>query len=406
MPDQLDCLIVGGGPSGMMTGLLFARAGLRALVLEKHGDFLRDFRGDTVHPSTLMLFDELGLLDQLLARPHDRITKLSVPVGAARYTVADFSRLSPRYGFVAMMPQWEFLDCVAEAAAAYPTFAVRMNCEVRAFVESEGRIAGVTTAAGEVIDALVVIAADGRGSVVRETGALPLENLGAPIDVFWFRLAKTRTPENRTTGYFTPGRVIAMIDRGDYWQCAYVFPKGTAAAVRDTGLAAFRADIARTAPVLAPLVDQITDWDPVKLLTVELDRLTRWHRPGLLAIGDAAHAMSPVGGIGINLAIQDAVAAANALTGPMCRGFDIDPLLHRVEDRRLLPTRLVQAAQRAAHNRVLTPLLTARASALPRKAPLPLRMFNRFPVLQRIPAQLVGMGVRSEHIRSAEQAKA
>ena len=384
----------------MMTGLLFARAGLRTLVLEKHVDFLRDFRGDTVHPSTLMLFDELGLLDRLLARPHDRISKLSVPFGSKRYTVADFSRLSRRYGFVAMMPQWEFLDCVAQSAEVYPTFAVRMNCEVTALLEHDGRVAGVTTATGEVIRAKLVIAADGRESVVRKTGALPVENLGAPIDVFWFRLAKSRTVENTTTGYFTPGRVIAMIDRGDYWQCAYVFPKGMAAAVRDAGLAAFRADIARTAPVLAPLVEQITDWDPVKLLTVELDRLTRWHRPGLLAIGDAAHAMSPIGGIGINLAIQDAVAAANVLAGPMRDGADPDPLLHKVQQRRMFPTRIVQAAQRAAHDRILRPLLSGGATSPPIRAPLPLRLLQRVPILQRIPAQLVGMGVRPEHIRS------
>jgi len=393
-----DILIVGGGPAGMMAGLLFARAGLRTTVLEKHADFLRDFRGDTVHPSTLDLFDELGLLDKLLHRPHDAVARVSVPFGDRLYHVADFGHLPVRAKFIAMMPQWEFLDFVADAARSYPHFTLRMNCEAVATLTIAGRIAGIATSRGEEIRARLVIAADGRRSILRAAAALPLRDLGAPMDVFWFRLAKPRTPDNRTTGFFAPGRVIALIDRGEYWQCAYLFPKGAAAAVRAAGLPAFRAEVARAAPLLAPLVGQLVDWDGIKLLPVALDRLTRWHRPGLLAIGDAAHAMSPIGGVGINLAIQDAVAAANILAGAMAAGDDPDPLLARVQGRRMLATRIVQRLQRLAHDRIITPLLSARpAAAAP---PLALRLLQRWPILQRIPARMIGLGIRREHIRS------
>lgn len=398
MRKPVDCLIVGGGPAGMMAGLLFARAGLDTVVLEKHGDFLRDFRGDTVHPSTLRLFDELGLLDTLLTRPHDKVRKLTIPFGDDRFDVADFSRLPPPANFVALMPQWEFLDCVADVARDYPNFALQMDCEAVDVVSDGGRITAVTTADGNTIRARLVIAADGRRSVLRGAAALPLEDLGAPMDVFWFRLAKPRTPDNRTTGYFRPGHVVAMIDRGDYWQCAYLFPKGAASTVQAAGLPAFRAAVADSAPPLAGLVDQLTDWEQVKLLTVALDRLARWHRPGLLAIGDAAHAMSPIGGVGINLAVQDAVAAANILAGPMRAGDDPDPLLHRVQARRMIPTRMVQGAQRLAHDRIIKPLLGSTGAI--GHPPTVFRLFRRFPALQRIPAQLVGVGVRPEHIRS------
>lgn len=392
---RYDVCVAGGGPAGMMAGILFARAGLHTVVLEKHGDFLRDFRGDTVHPSTLNLFDELGLLDALLARPHDRVENVGAVIGGRAFRVADFRHLPGRGRFVAMMPQWEFLDFLAEAARAVPTFTVRMNAEVAGMVEREGRVAGVRLVTGEEVAARLVIAADGRGSVLRAAAGLPLEDLGAPIDVFWFRVPKARTPDNRTQGYIDRGGMIVAIDRGDYFQAARVIAKGEAAAVRARGIDAFRADVAATAPVLADGIGVLTDWDAVKLLSVSLDRLTRWSRPGLLAIGDAAHAMSPVGGVGINLAIQDAVAAANILAGPMLRGEAIDPLLGDVQRRRMFPVRVIQAMQRAAHARGIGAALGGTL-----RPPLALRLLDRVPLLQRIPARIIGLGIRREHIRS------
>ena len=390
-------LIVGGGPAGMMAGLLFARAGLDVLVLEKHGDFLRDFRGDTVHPSTIELFDELGLADALLKREHDAVTDISAKVGGRFYRVADLSHLPVRHKFMMMMPQWHFLDFVRDEASQWPGFSLRMNSEVTGLHEIGGRVAGVVLKDGEVIEADLVIAADGRNSVLRAAAGLPREDLGAPIDVFWFRVPKLRTPHNETMGRFTPGTVIAMIDRGDYWQCAFVFAKGAAETIRAAGLPAFRERVALAVPEIAAELGALATWDDAKLLSVSLDRLTRWHRPGLLAIGDAAHAMSPVGGVGINLAIQDAVAAANILAGPMARGRGVDPLLDRVRGRRMLPVRVTQGMQRAVHDRVLGPVLNA---SVQMEAPLALRILGRFPLLQRIPARLVGLGVRREHIRS------
>ena len=400
-----DLLIVGGGPAGMMAGLLFARAGVKTLVLEKHGDFLRDFRGDTVHPATLDLFAELGLLDGLLARPHDEAPRLTALVGGQTFTIADFTHLRTARGFIALMPQWEFLDFIGAAAEAYPGFTLRMNCAATGVVTEGGRIAGVTTSEGEHLRAKLVIAADGRRSVLREAAALPRKDLGAPMDVFWFRVPKQREALNRTTGVFAPGRIIALIDRGDYWQCAYVFPKGIAPAIQARGIAAFRADVVAVAPVLGAAIEAVASWDDVKLLTVALDRLTRWHRSGLLAIGDAAHAMSPIGGVGINLAIQDAVAAANILAGPLARGEAIDDLLARVQARRMLPTRLIQGIQRAVQTRIIGRLLQGGApptSQPPARPALALRLAARFPWLQRIPAWVVGLGFRREHIRSPE----
>ena len=318
--NDADVIIVGGGPAGMVAGLLFARAGNRTLVLEKHGDFLRDFRGDTVHPSTLDLFDELGLFDALMQVPHDRVTNVAVTIGGHEWPVADFRHLPEPGRFIAMMPQWHFLDFVARQAKELPTFQLRMKCEVAGLIEERLRVVGVRTAAGEELRGGLVIACDGRGSLLRRAAGLPLRDLGAPIDVFWFRVPKERSAKNETGAYIAGGEMIVTIDRGDYYQCARVIEKGSGETIRARGLDVFRRDVAAVVPILSGQIGAVVSWDDVKLLSVTLDRLTRWSRPGLLAIGDAAHAMSPVGGVGINLAVQDAVAAANILAGPMAMG--------------------------------------------------------------------------------------
>jgi 2-polyprenyl-6-methoxyphenol hydroxylase-like FAD-dependent oxidoreductase len=302
--------------------------------------------------------------------------------------------------FIALMPQWDFLDFLAGEARHYPTFTLRMEAEAVDLIIENGRVAGVRLKDGGEVRARLTIAADGRGSILREKAGLPKKDLGAPIDVLWFRLPKEKTPTNQTGGTFGAGTFLVLLDRGDYWQCAYVVPKGAADEIRNKGLPAFKADVARASPDVAPVVDTLKDWDDVKLLSVSLDRLTRWWRPGLLAIGDAAHAMSPVGGVGINLAIQDAVAAANILAGPLVRGENVDPLLKKVQERRVFPTRVIQGAQRFVHNRVLTPLVLRKAKL--DKVPFVLGLFDRVPFLRRIPARLVGLGVRREHIRSPD----
>jgi 2-polyprenyl-6-methoxyphenol hydroxylase-like FAD-dependent oxidoreductase len=386
----------------MMAALLFARAGVRTLVLEKHADFLRDFRGDTVHPSTLELFAELGLLDELLKRPHDEARQLKVLIGGHHYSVADFSHLPTPCGFVALMPQWEFLDFVSKAASRYPSFALRMTTEAVGLIVSNDRITGVKLADGTTISAKLVIAADGRHSVLRDAAGLQRKDLGAPMDVFWFRVPKPKESENRTTGVFGAGRIMALIDRGDYWQCAFVFAKGGADAIRSRGIEQFRRDVVAAAPFLDPAIEVIKSFEEVKLLSVAIDRLTHWSRPGFLAIGDAAHAMSPIGGVGINLAIQDAVAAANILATALASGADVDPLLGQVQARRTLPTRAVQGMQRTIQDRIIGRVLTQRPQASADTAPRLIRLIDRWPLLQRIPARLVGLGIRREHISSPD----
>ena len=391
-----DLLIVGGGPAGMMAGLLFARAGLGVLVLEKHADFLRDFRGDTVHPSTMEILDQLGLLERFLERPHNRVAEARLRVAGREWTIGDLSHLATPAPLIAMMPQWDFLDFVRGEADAYPGFRLEMSWSVAGFIEEGGAVRGVRLADGRELRAPLTIAADGRASIVRTI--LPVEDLGAPMDVFWFRIAKPNDQQGGLRGNVERGRLLVLIDRGDYWQCAFLIPKGAAEAYQARGIDAIREEVAAAAPELdLAELDEITD---LHLLSVKLDRLTRWHRPGLLAIGDAAHAMSPIGGIGINLAVQDAVAAANILAGPRSRGEDVDPLLGRVERRRLFPTRMIQAGQKAAQDRIIGRLLQPGAPI--RKAPLVIRLLDRFPLLRRIPGRIIGLGVRRERVRSPD----
>jgi 2-polyprenyl-6-methoxyphenol hydroxylase-like FAD-dependent oxidoreductase len=394
------CCIAGGGPAGLMLGLLLARAGIDVVVLEKHRDFLRDFRGDTIHPSTLEVIYELGLLDEFLKRPHQKAFEIAAQVGDQRFVVADFSHLPTRCKFVAFMPQWDFLDFITTEAQKYRTFRLLMECEATGLLEHGDRVTGVRGRARHEdveITARLTVAADGRHSVLRQAARLEVMDLGAPMDVLWLQVSKKPGDPTASFGRFDAGRLLVQIDRGSYWQCAFVIQKGSFDTVRERGLDTLRAEVGRLAPHLSDRVRELQTWEDVKLLTVVVDRLKQWHKPGLLCIGDAAHAMSPVGGVGINLAIQDAVATANILAGPFAKGEVADADLARVQERRLFPTRVTQAVQVTAQNRVIAPLLAAKGSI---PVPLPLRLLQRFPFLRRIPARAIGMGVRPEHVRS------
>ena len=393
---KVRCCIAGGGPAGMMLGFLLARAGVQTLVLEKHADFLRDFRGDTVHPSTLEVIYELGLIDDFLSRPHQKITQVGGQIGAESVILGDFSHLPTHCKFLAFMPQWDFLDFLRDEAAVYPGFELQMEAPVVDFIQEEGRVSGVRLADGRELEASLTIAADGRSSLARTL--LPVENIGAPIDVFWFRVPKPPRSECALRGIAAPGTLMALIDRVDYWQVAYIFAKGMGEKLQAGGIAALRSRIEKAAPILGPLDDVLTDMSQMHLLTVELDRLTCWHRPGLLAIGDAAHAMSPAGGIGINLAVQDAVAAANVLAAPLARREAVDALLAKVQKRRQWPTQLIQRAQAAVQNRIIGPVLNPATKTL--RAPRVVRWLDRYPLLRRIPGRFIGLGIRRERVRS------
>jgi 2-polyprenyl-6-methoxyphenol hydroxylase-like FAD-dependent oxidoreductase len=360
----------------MMLGLLLARAGVGVVVLEKHADFLRDFRGDTIHPSTLELMHELGWLDDFLKLPHQKAAVLTAQFGGLTAPVVDFTHLPTRCKFIALMPQWDFLNFLADRAARYPTFALKMRAEVTGLV----------------------------ASIVRARAGLAVETLGAPMDVLWFRLTRKPTDSDQTMFIASAGRILVMIDRGEHWQCAYVIAKGTLDEIRAKGLPAFRDSVAALAPFARDRVGEIASWDDVKLLTVAVDRLTRWHRPGLLAIGDAAHAMSPIGGVGVNLAVQDAVAAANLLAGKLRETRLRDDDLARVQRRREFPTRIIQRFQIIVQKRVVTRILGS-ASDGELTPPLALRLLQRYPVLRRLPARFIGLGVRPEHVRTPELAQ-
>ncbi len=386
----------------MMLGFLLARFGVEVMVLEKHADFLRDFRGDTIHPSTLELMYELGILDEFLKRPHQEIRELAGQVGNEAVKIADFTHLPTHCKFLALMPQWDFLNFLVEQGKRYPGFQVTMQAEATDLLEEKGRIVGVSakTPNGLLrIRAALTVGADGRHSIVRERAGLQVLDLGAPMDVFWMRISRRSSDPGQSLGHAEAGKVFVMIDREEYWQCGFVIPKGAADEVRKRGIEQFRAEIVALAPFLNDRVGELRDWNDVSLLTVKVDRLKRWFRQGLLCIGDAAHAMSPVGGVGINLAIQDAVAAANILVEKLATDALSERDLGAVQSRREFPTRATQRLQIAVQNRVIRRVLS---SAQPLMLPWPLRLLRQWPFLRRIPARVIGIGFRPEHVRTPQ----
>ncbi len=385
----------------MMLGYLLGRAGIDTLVLEKHADFLRDFRGDTVHPSTLRIMKELQLLDEFLQLPHSKIRSLSVEIGASSFKIADFGRLSPPGNFIALMPQWDFLNFLAQQGRRFSSLRILMAAEVTGLIETGGRVAGVKAISlgGPLeVRADLVIGCDGRASTVRKASGLEVQDLGSPIDVLWFRLSKKSSDPGQVAGHLGRDKMLVTIDRNDYWQCAFVIDKGGIERIRANGLEAFKAAVADGARFLSDRVGELESFDAIKLLSVTVDRLTSWSKPGLLCIGDAAHAMSPIGGVGINLAIQDAVATANLLAAKLKAGTITDDDLDGVRRRRLFPVKMIQGLQLAVQDRILKPRVSGDGAAL--TVPWPLRVLDASAWARRWPAQFLGVGVRPEHVRS------
>jgi 2-polyprenyl-6-methoxyphenol hydroxylase-like FAD-dependent oxidoreductase len=394
------CCIAGCGPAGAVLGYLLARAGIDVVVLEKHGDFLRDFRGDTIHPSVLEILDELGLAEAFLELPHNKVAQVGGCTTAGQTVGFSFARLPSRFPYIALVPQWDFLEFITRRAAVFPSFNLLRNAEVEDLIHEDAAVVGVRyrhAGGNHELRAVLTVGADGRSARTRAAAGLPLLETSPPMDVLWFRLPRRTDEAGAVAGRLGPGRVLVMIDRGDYWQVAFVIAKGTASQIQDAGLDRFRAEVVAVAPDLADRVSAIADWDHVKLLTVRADRLVTWHKPGYLAIGDAAHAMSPIGGLGINVAIQDAVAAANVLWRPLSTGRVTDADLAEVQRRRERAVRLLQGFQSLVQNRFLGPAL---ASARTPSIPAIVRLIARMPLVRDIPPRLIALGIDRPHVES------